>query len=343
MDEEDRLEEIIDFEETPSLIWDIVFFLVFFIFFMFPYISFGSEINGQPLALKISDQATVSGDVVRLGDIAVIEGTGAIPEEIAGLVVTPSPRPGRSKNIIRSRITALFKDSFKEEDNISVDAPDVIVVTRSFQKISEDDLRGLFENRVKELSGTEISKISDFRIRGKNLFGSGMLDIKPVYDNQGIRMGRLSIPVDVYVSGKKEGRLTLSAKVGVFSKVACAARDIPKNSVLTEDDIRIESREIRTGVSGGILSDISNALGKKTKSGIRAGAVIPEKLLESPSVLKKGDRVRLVAKSGLLRVETVAEASSDAAKGESVLVKNLDSGRMITARVVDSDTVEVLF
>jgi len=60
-------------------------------------------------------------------------------------------------------------------------------------------------------------------------------------------------------------------------------------------------------------------------------------------LVRKGQVVEVVANDGALHISMKALALANAAQGETVLVRNLDSKNNITARVVNANTVQVEF
>ena len=59
--------------------------------------------------------------------------------------------------------------------------------------------------------------------------------------------------------------------------------------------------------------------------------------------IRRNDRVRLVAKKGLLRVVTMGIAKSDAVLGGRISVVNMGSGKTVMGEVIDAETVKVRF
>jgi flagella basal body P-ring formation protein FlgA len=76
---------------------------------------------------------------------------------------------------------------------------------------------------------------------------------------------------------------------------------------------------------------------------VDAGTVLRPDLLEFPPLVKRGDRVRIVLESAGLRISAFGQAKQKGAQGEMIPVVNLDSNKVIHARVVDSHTVRIEF
>jgi len=66
-------------------------------------------------------------------------------------------------------------------------------------------------------------------------------------------------------------------------------------------------------------------------------------IVELPPMVKRNDRVSIVAESESLRITAVGEVKESGSRGERVKVVNLNSNKEIFARVLDSKTVRVEF
>lgn len=90
---------------------------------------------------------------------------------------------------------------------------------------------------------------------------------------------------------------------------------------------------------GNIPESADEILGKKLKSNLEAGSPIYLCDVEPLYLVKRGDRVRLLAQSGTVSIETVAKALDSGALGDIIRVINLDSRRTISAKVAGKGTV----
>jgi len=135
-------------------------------------------------------------------------------------------------------------------------------------------------------------------------------------------------------------RVWLTARVRRLVPALRAARRLRAGELLGEDGV--EAAEVLAErLPAGALSDPAQAVGLQMRSGMSAGRVLVGAALQPPHVVRRGDRVRLVAASGLLTVSVPGRVEGAAARGALVSVVNLVSGRSLRGRVRDSRTVEV--
>jgi flagella basal body P-ring formation protein FlgA len=76
---------------------------------------------------------------------------------------------------------------------------------------------------------------------------------------------------------------------------------------------------------------------------VAKGEAITTDVLAAEFVIHPGDQVRIVSESGKLQVTAKGEARSAGRIGDRIQVKNLQSGVMLQAVVVDEGLVAVRF
>lgn len=123
----------------------------------------------------------------------------------------------------------------------------------------------------------------------------------------------------------------------ISAKVAVAATDLPTGKTLSPDDVLLERHDI-SGMPDS-FSDLTMVQDLATRRTIRAGDVLRQNMLVAPTLVKRGDAVRIVAKREGIEVSMAGEALDGGGRGTSIRVKNA-SGVTIRARVTDIGQVE---
>jgi flagella basal body P-ring formation protein FlgA len=93
----------------------------------------------------------------------------------------------------------------------------------------------------------------------------------------------------------------------------------------------------------GIITNIHEALGKRAKRAINVKAVLRADFIELPPLVRRGDVVTVIAESAGLKISAVGKVREKGHRGDRIRVMNLDSGKAIYARVLNSNTVLVDF
>ena len=120
---------------------------------------------------------------------------------------------------------------------------------------------------------------------------------------------------------------------------------IESGATITEADV---SRE-RRAIGGQFTKHVSTAaVGRTTRKAIPAGAILSDLdlrrtvLSRKEFVIRNRDTVEIVVRRNAVQVRfTGGLALQRGAVGDAIRVKNPNSGKIFTARVVDSGTVEI--
>lgn len=186
-------------------------------------------------------------------------------------------------------------------------------------------------------------KITRFTARPKTLsLPAGDLDYQLLNQPHNEHLGKKTLSLALFVDGKETDRVKMTGDLQLYGDVICTTKRIDRHTILTPDDIKIVRRDIST-LESSTLKSQKEAIGKRLKTSLRAGAVLSSNLIENPPLVKRGDLVTIMAQSNSLRVITQGEVRNTGALGEMVRVKNLMSRREIYARVLGSGVVETTF
>jgi flagella basal body P-ring formation protein FlgA len=105
---------------------------------------------------------------------------------------------------------------------------------------------------------------------------------------------------------------------------------VARGQRVTEDDLdwapASSVRSVRNGPA-----DMALAVGMEAKRALKTGQPLQSSDLKAPSVIRKGDPVKLIYASAGLRLTVDGLAQNDAGKGEAVRVLNSYSKRTIEA------------
>ena len=117
-----------------------------------------------------------------------------------------------------------------------------------------------------------------------------------------------------------------------------AGRALPANQPLAAADLALERRDVSAVRDA--LSDIDAVEGLSGRRALKAGQVVQKGLLIEPLLVKRGALVRIVARTGPVEVSASGEALDAGRRGEIVRVRNVNTGKVIRARVAGDALVE---
>lgn len=149
--------------------------------------------------------------------------------------------------------------------------------------------------------------------------------------------------VNVEVSCKSPNAWTIlvPALAKIYRSVAIANRNLERGEVISESDLASEIKEVSNFRVGYALTPEA-LIGKEIRGTINKGEVFRTSSLDSPLVIRRGDTVSMEAVIGEISVKTNGTAVSDGRIGQQIRVKNLQSARVINAKVVASGRVQTI-
>lgn len=156
------------------------------------------------------------------------------------------------------------------------------------------------------------------------------------------RPGKKYVTAAVMQEGREQGQLKMSGDLRLFGTVVSTTKRLNRNDIIASDDITAKRQDISM-LDADPVQDPKQAVGQKLKLSLPAGAVLYTQNLDAPSLVNRGERVTIMAKSQAIQITAPGEAKNSGALGEIVRVKNLTSRREIQARVTGVGVVEAQF
>jgi flagella basal body P-ring formation protein FlgA len=295
-----------------------------------------------PVVVQVRPTAQVIGNDIYLKDVADIVAPVGLKEKAGAIRLGLAPRPGKKKKILGRRLLSMVQAANVIPPDAHVTVPESIHIERAFQSVPEDVLQQLYHRSVGEmLAGAEF-KVRRIKVCGSNQFPIGTLSLSVSKSGKQEVSGHVNLRIRVSVNGENCGRLTLSGWVDRFAPAVCALREVPHHTVLTGADLILTTVNI-SKVSGKIVTEKADALGKQTRMTLRAGTCLRAGMLTVPPLVEKGDQVKILAGSGRLKVSTMGIAKGSGGKGDQIQVENLVSNKIVIGRVTGKATVEVMF
>lgn len=137
-------------------------------------------------------------------------------------------------------------------------------------------------------------------------------------------------------------KVEVTANVKIFEQVVMSRRSLPKGYTVQEKDVYVVQMDA-TKLPQGYISDRDFVIGKRLSRSILANKPIVESMINDSVVVKKGQRVLVVAQSPNLRITTVGEILENASVGSYVKVMNTSTRKVIRGILVEEGLVRVEF
>ena len=98
-----------------------------------------------------------------------------------------------------------------------------------------------------------------------------------------------------------------------------------------------------TRQSTGLFNKVDEVVGLSAKRRTRSQQVLTRDMLVAPWLVRRGERVTVLANHGDIHASTQGEAQQDGRLGMVIRVKNTASGKIIEAKVIGSGKVSSTF
>ncbi|MBP7526746.1 MAG: flagellar basal body P-ring formation protein FlgA [Syntrophorhabdaceae bacterium] len=115
-----------------------------------------------------------------------------------------------------------------------------------------------------------------------------------------------------------------------------------KGDTIGMNDILVRQTYMN-GNGAGYPAAAEDVIGKVLKRDVPANTLITDRILDDRVVLKRGDVVTIIAESNKLVVQAKGKTVDKGRIGDTIRVKNIASGKELTARVVSGSEVKVEF
>ncbi len=143
----------------------------------------------------------------------------------------------------------------------------------------------------------------------------------------------------IYVNGRPYRTMSFTASVKVYDTVLVSNRDLRVETPVSESDFRLA--EVAVDGRNEYIKDVSEVVGLVPQRFIRAGSPVTLTYFQQPIAVNPSQRVTIIINYRGVRATAQGIVMTRGRVGQIVKVKNEVSKRILSAKVIDSHTVEV--
>lgn len=291
--------------------------------------------------IQWKEQVAVSGPMLALRDLADLSGDDAGRVAVLqSLSMGQAPAPGQTSyltgDVLLARLSSVGVNPFAEGWTL----PNYIVVSTECQTVSRETI----DQRVTEAITSRISyPKEDVKImpRGRAIeaqIPTGAYSVTISFP-KGIRfVGPTPVVAEIRVADRLVKSIYLAYDVQVSVNAFVVKNTVAAHKILTEDDIAVEKR-LLSNLPARAVKDSAMLKSYWTRRKISPETVLTEDMLDIPPVVKKNSQVTIVSSSNGIFVTAFALAQQDGKPGDVIRVRNIDSHRLIMAKVRQDGTV----
>ncbi len=308
----------------------------------FTGVAFGPAHAGQPTVI-VKKSAAVTDPVVRLGDIAQLQGFAAADvKTYAAIELGRAPAVGLGQFMPRAYLQARIREGGMPAA-VRLRIPRRVEIKRKARTMPGEQLRQMVRSAIQrnmphdpaDVAAIDVPTLADLRVPD-----GAKLRVK--FSRGEAFRGPVVAELVVRDAGETMRTRRISARVDVFQKVYGVVEPLRRGRRLTTADL-VELRLPHTTLARDAVIDPSAVEGAQLRRAVKPGEPLREAWLQVPPVIERGDRVRMVAVRGALRITARGEALSDGVRGAYVRVRNLDSRKVVSGRVTGPGEIELEF
>jgi flagella basal body P-ring formation protein FlgA len=300
----------------------------------------------QPVRVCLSEVAIVDRDVVTFGDVADLGGMDeAKAEVLASVELTSSPEPAHAMVIQKSDMELLLLRRGVDGRRVRLDGPDAVKIVREGIVIEESRIEAAIRDRVRAETGWADEDFALERLRGIEEVGvpSGTCEIEVEALSDDLARRPL-FDVTLFHNGQAVRTLHVSAKLCRYIDAFVAARDLGRDELIAAEDVRrtrVDANELSSRELEGMIRSPEALVGREIRFSISEGDAITEDMIQSPTIIERGDRVVIQLTSGAVRLTASGIAGGSGREGENLRVRNLATGKYLMAAAVAPGVVTI--
>jgi len=136
--------------------------------------------------------------------------------------------------------------------------------------------------------------------------------------------------------------VVVSSQANVFVPAVFASRVIERGQSIRAEQVRLQELNIGKAPRG-FFHDLDAVVGQGAKRRIRANQLLSPGLLTRPTLVRRGQRVRIVASQDGIQASTLGEALENGQRDAVIRIRNLSSEKTIEAKVLEAGVVSSTF
>jgi len=309
-------------------------FRVFLLIFLFSGVAYQSH----AFDITFRSSAVVTGPAITLGDIADFDSNSELAKALSGQTMAASPEVGQKIDLDSK--TIIHKLS-KTSSDIRWLGSKIVTVHRQGTTITSEDIQGLINDFITAKTRELPKAVYTFTPTDPPLpfmVPTGKVQWEVTPSNPGI-IGSSRFALIGRIDNQVVKNFSIRGTLEALAPVAVAVASLRRDTIITENDIRMETRDLSTLRTPCLLS--GQVIGKKLLRNTQAGAVIDLAYIEFPPMIKKGALVKIFGQKNGLELTATGIARTDGQEGQVIKVKNTSSDKDIFCRVTAPGLVEV--
>lgn len=283
----------------------------------------------------------VEGQTLSLGAISVIRGEDAALAQRAGQVsLGRAPLPKEEIVLDRPTLLGRLASHGIGADRVLFSGAQKVAVSRKETAVSADEMVKAAEACLSQKRPSPPGCRWEVRrpVQALVVPSAGEVRLEARLADHDVA-AEAKVEVAAVVGGRQAASQFLIFRMSYAQREAVAAADLAAGTVLTPENVTIRTAACDRAPA----ADWAAPFGLTTTQPIRAGTVIRPALVRAarPAVaVRRNEGVTMRIRGAGFTVTALGQALEDGRPGESIKVRNVDSNRVVVAKVAADGTVE---
>lgn len=321
----------------------LAFSCVLFALSALPADASGARESGA--TVHVAAESVAHGERLTLGDIADVRAIDLVTaERLRAIPLGYAPNVGAIRELSRDRIALAVAAAGFTSDAVRIEAPAIAIIRRAAQSVDPALIQRAVETAVLSELRFEgaTARLSKLELPASIEVASGAVEVRARVGGVRNLFVPFTVSIEFWADGRITRRLSATAQVEAFAPVLVAAHDLSANARLRKEDVITEVRRLDRDPSL-YLRDVGRLRGLSMSQNFPRGEAITSAALVAGIIIKPGDTVLIVSESNALSIAVTGEARGAGRVGDRIQVKNIQSGTLLQATVVDEGLVHVRF
>jgi flagella basal body P-ring formation protein FlgA len=276
-------------------------------------------------------------DRIRAGDLA--QAIPQMQQAEASTILGFAPLPGIERRVSRRELIEWGADlglSLAPES-----LPETVILGRKMRRLPSEQVRELVSGAVATRYGVAPAQV-EVELHS---FSDPLLPAEPLDFELSSALNRLGRPANLTLrwtnTNGRSGNLSFRATAWVRGSYAVAREAIDARAEISAADFVFEQGPL-PGDPEEFLVTAEDLDAKQLKQSLKAGQPLERRMLEAAQTVKRGALVELQLRSRAVVLRAPARAEQSGATGEVIRCRNLESGAVVQAVILDSRRAEVI-
>ncbi len=291
-------------------------------------------------SITVARRVSVEGATVRLGDVAALRGfTPEVERRLARIEIASAPGVGTGKLLPKAFLRSKLRDGgvppgvrLKLPRRLELERKARTVSGRTLSRKVEQAVRGLMPHAPADVAELKVPRLPDLKVP------AGCDLAVEFEDGETFAGPHVTATLVVQDGPKVVQSRRIDVRLDVFGKAWGVAAPVTRGETLSAGEV-VEIRVPRSRIPADAVLNPEDIERAQARRPIEPDEPIRRAYLKIPPLVKRGDRVRMVARRGGIEISAQGEAVASARRGDTVQVRNLSSRKVVSGRLEAANLV----